>query len=287
MFHVSFPGLNLEFTINRIAFSIGNFAIYWYAIFIASGVILALLYAHFNAKRFDVDMDKLLNCFIVGVITAIIGARLYYVVFKWDYFSQYPSQIFNIRDGGIAIYGAIIGALLGGLSVAKIQKMKLLPVLDLTMICFLIGQAVGRWGNFMNQEAYGAPTDSLFRMVSEGTYGVAVHPCFLYESLWCALGVLLLHIFSKNYQRYYGQIAILYMLWYGVERTFVEGLRTDSLYLPFEVLGAQVRVSQLLSLCLVVAGIVLLIVLRKKDDNLRAKVNQSNTSDNTQEAENV
>ena len=283
MFNVSFPGLGLDFTINRVAFSIGGFDIYWYAICIASGVILALLYANFNAKRFSVDIDKLLNCFIVGVITAILGARIYYVAFKWDYFSSHLDQMFNIRDGGIAIYGAIIGALLGGLTVAKIQKMKLLPVLDLTMICFLIGQAVGRWGNFMNQEAFGTPTDSLFRMVSEGTGGVAVHPCFLYESFWCALGVLVLHIFSKKWQKYYGQIAFLYMIWYGVERFFVEGLRTDSLYLPFKIGSYEPRVSQLLSLCLVVAGIVLLIVFRNKNDINKNIVDKKEI----QEAENV
>ncbi len=272
MFNVSFPGLSLELTINRVAFTIGDsFAIYWYAILIASGVVLALLYAYFNAKRFDVNIDKLLNCFIVGVITAIVGARLYYVAFSWEDFKDNPIEILNIRDGGIAIYGAIIGALLGGLTVAKIQKMKLLPVLDLTLIGFLIGQAVGRWGNFMNQEAYGAPTDSLFRMVSEGTGGVAVHPCFLYESLWCALGVLVLHIFSVKFQRYYGQVTFLYMVWYGVERFFVEELRTDSLYLPFEIFSQPVRVSQLVSLCIVVAGVILLVVFRKKDDGLRDK----------------
>ena len=272
MFNVSFPGLGLEFTINRVAFSIGGFDIYWYALCIASGVILALFYAYFNAKRFSVDVDKLINCFIVGMITAILGARIYYVAFKWDYFSQNPSDILNIRDGGIAIYGAIIGALLGGLTVAKIQKMKLLPVLDLAMICFLIGQAVGRWGNFMNQEAYGVETDSLFRMVSEGTHNVAVHPCFLYESVWCALGVLVLHIFSKKWQKYFGQVSLLYMVWYGLERTFVEGLRTDSLYLPFMIGNYQPRVSQVLSLVLVIAGIVMLIVFRNKDDHIRETV---------------
>ena len=272
MFNVSFPGLGLEFTINRVAFSIGGFDIYWYALCIASGVILALFYAYFNAKRFSVDVDKLINCFIVGMITAILGARIYYVAFKWDYFSQNTSDILNIRDGGIAIYGAIIGALLGGLTVARIQKMKLLPVLDLAMICFLIGQAVGRWGNFMNQEAYGVETDSLFRMVSEGTNNVAVHPCFLYESVWCALGVLVLHIFSKKWQKYFGQVSLLYMVWYGLERTFVEGLRTDSLYLPFMIGNYQPRVSQVLSLVLVIAGIVMLIVFRNKDDHIRETV---------------
>lgn len=266
MFNVSFPGLGLNLTINRVAFSIGEFDIYWYAICIASGVILALTYAYFNAKRFNINVDKLIDCFIVGVITAILGARIYYVAFKWDYFSNHLDQVFNIRDGGIAIYGAIIGGLLGGCVVAKIHKMKLIPVLDLTMICFLIGQAVGRWGNFMNQEAYGTPTDSLFRMVSEGTGGVAVHPCFLYESLWCALGVLVLHIFSKKWQKYYGQVALLYMVWYGIERFFVEGLRTDSLYLPFTIGNYEPRVSQLLSLLIVITGVVLLIVFRNRND---------------------
>ena len=288
MFHVSFPGLGLEFDINRVAFSIGSFSIYWYAICIASGVVLALLYAYFNAKRFDVNLDKLINCFIVGMITAIVGARLYYVAFRWEYFSQNPMDILNIRDGGIAIYGAIIGGLLGGLIVAKIQKMKLLPVLDLAMICFLIGQAVGRWGNFMNQEAYGTQTDSLFRMVSEGTNGVAVHPCFLYESVWCALGVLVLHIFSKKWQKYYGQVALLYMVWYGIERTFVEGLRTDSLYMPFMIGNYQPRVSQVLSLVIVIAGIVMLIIFRKKNDHIRDKVALTDKNDtNSQEVENV
>ncbi len=288
MFHVSFPGLGLNFDINRVAFSIGGIEIYWYALCIVTGVLLALLYAKFNAKRFDVDNDKLLNCFIVGVITAILGARLYYVVFKWDYFMSDPARIFNIRDGGLAIYGGIIGALLGGLITAKVQKMRLLGLLDLTMIGFLIGQSVGRWGNFMNQEAFGVETDSLFRMVSEGTGMVAVHPCFLYESVWCALGVLFLHIFSKKWQKYYGQITFLYMIWYGAERAVVEGLRTDSLYLPFNIGSYQPRVSQLVSLALVIAGIVLLIVFRKRDDHIRDKVEiNDKNEDKPQEAENV
>ena len=269
MNHVSFPGLGLEFDIDRVAFSIGGFNIYWYAILITTGVLLALLYAKFNCKRFCCNMDQILNCFIVGLITAIVGARLYYVVFSWDQFADDPISMLYIRDGGLAIYGGIIGGLLGGGIVAKIQKMKLLPVIDMTMICFLIGQSVGRWGNFMNQEAYGAPTDSLFRMVSEGTYGVAVHPCFLYESLWCALGVLLLHIFSKKWQKYYGQVTFLYMIWYGFERMIVEGLRTDSLYLMQDVFSQTVRVSQVLSGILVIVGIILLIIFRKRDDHIR------------------
>lgn len=269
-FNVSFPGLNIDLVINRVAFYIGDFPVYWYGILIASGLMLALLYANANAHRFGVDTNKLFDCVIVGIITAIIGARTYYVLFRWEYFSTHPNEILDIRDGGIAIYGAIIGALIGGLTVAKIKKMKILPVLDITMICFLIGQAIGRWGNFFNQEAFGIETDSIFRMVSENTGGVGVHPCFLYESVWCALSFLFLHIFNRKFQKYHGQIFYLYLVLYGFERMIVEGLRTDSLYLPFKIASYQPRVSQVLSLVLLIVGIVMLIINRKKDDNVRA-----------------
>lgn len=272
MFHVSFPGLGIEdLPINRVAFSIGSFNVYWYGILIATGLLLAVLYAYFNAHRYDVDRNKLIDCVIVGIVTAIIGARAYYVIFKWDYFSAHPSEIIDIRDGGIAIYGGIIGALVGGLIMAKIRKMKFLPILDITMTSFFIGQAIGRWGNFFNQEAFGTPTDNVFRMVSENTGGVGVHPCFLYESVWCALGFLFLFIFNRKFQKYHGQAFYLYLVWYGAERMIVEGLRTDSLYLPFQVFGYDVRVSQALSVALVLAGIILLIVNRKKNDGMKGR----------------
>ncbi|MBQ3330548.1 MAG: prolipoprotein diacylglyceryl transferase [Ruminococcus sp.] len=272
MFHVSFPGLGInDLPVNRVAFSIGSFNVYWYGILIAIGLLLAVLYAYFNAHRYDVDRNKLIDCVIVGIVTAIIGARAYYVIFKWDYFSAHPSEIIDIRDGGIAIYGAIIGALVGGLIMAKIRHMKFLPILDITMTSFLIGQAIGRWGNFFNQEAFGTPTDNVFRMVSENTGGVGVHPCFLYESVWCALGFLFLFLFNRKFQKYHGQVFYLYLVWYGLERTFVEGLRTDSLYLPFQVFGYDIRVSQALSAVLVIAGIILLIVNRKKNDGMKGR----------------
>lgn len=270
MYHVSFPGLginNLE--INRVAFSIGSFNVYWYGVVIATGLLLAVIYAYVNADRYGVDRNKLFDCVIVGIITAVIGARVYYIAF----YSGDWSTFFDIRDGGIAIYGAIIGALIGGLTMAKIRKHPFLPLLDVTMVGFLIGQALGRWGNFFNQEAFGYQTDSLFRMISENTYidgqNVAVHPCFLYESVWCALGFLFLHIFNRKFQKYHGQVFYLYLVWYGFERMIVEGLRTDSLYLPFSVFGYDIRVSQALSFVLVVTGIILLIVNRKKDDGMR------------------
>ena len=272
MFHVSFPGLGInDLPVNRVAFSIGSFRIYWYGILIATGLLLAVLYAYFNAHRYDVDRNRLIDCVIVGVITAIIGARAYYVIFKWDYFSAHPGEILDIRDGGIAIYGAIIGALAGGLIMAKIRKMRFLPVLDITMTSFLIGQAIGRWGNFCNQEAFGTPTDSILRMVSENTGGVGVHPCFLYESVWCALGFLFLFVFNRKFQKYHGQVFYLYLVWYGLERTIVEGLRTDSLYLPFQLFGYDIRVSQALSAVLVIAGFILLILSRNKNDGMKGR----------------
>ncbi len=269
-FHVGFPGLGLDFEINRIAFQIGNIPVYWYGLIIASGLMLAVLYAYLTAKRYNVDINKLINCVLVGIVTGIIGARLYFCIFQWEYYSQHPIEILYINNGGLAIYGGIIGALLGGLTVAKIQKMKFLPVLDITMMGFLLGQGIGRWGNFMNQEAFGSPTNLPWGMVSENTGGIPVHPCFLYESLWCLLGFVLLHFYGKYKQKYAGQIFYLYLVWYGFERTIVEGLRTDSLYLPFQLFGMDIRVSQLLSLALFITGIILLIINRKKEDSFYA-----------------
>lgn len=168
-YHVQFPGFGWEFDINPIAFSIGDYKVYWYGIIIACGLLLAVLYAWKSAPRYKVDGSKLVNCVFAGMITGIIGARLYFCFFKWDYYGQNPIEILYINNGGLAIYGGIIGALLGGLTVAKIQKMEIMPVLDIAMVGFLIGQGIGRWGNFMNQEAYGSPTDLPWRMMSEGT----------------------------------------------------------------------------------------------------------------------
>lgn len=259
-YHVEFPGLGWSFEVSPVAFSLGSFSIYWYGIIIATGFVLAVIYGMRSAKQHEINEDKLINCVIVGMITAIIGARTYYVAFSWDSFRDKPMEIFNIHGGGLAIYGGLIGAVAGGLTVAKIQKMKLLPVLDVAVVGFLIGQGIGRWGNFTNQEAFGAPTTLPWRMVSENTNGVGVHPCFFYESVWCLLGVLVLHIVRTKYRKYDGQVFFLYLVWYGFERMIVEGLRADSLFLPF----ANIRVSQLLSFLLFVTGIVLLIVNRKK-----------------------
>ncbi|WP_294465661.1 prolipoprotein diacylglyceryl transferase [uncultured Ruminococcus sp.] len=269
-YNVSFPGLGLDFTISPVAFSVGSYPIYWYGIIIASGLLLAVLYAWRSAPRFNVDFNKLVNCILVGIITGIIGARLYFCFFQWDYYSRNPIEILYINNGGLAIYGGIIGALAGGLTVAKIQKMKILPILDIAMMGFLLGQGIGRWGNFANQEAFGTPTNLPWRMVSEGTNMVGVHPCFLYESLWCLLGFVLLHFYGKYKQKYSGQIFFSYLVWYGFERMFVEGLRTDSLYLPLQLFGMDIRVSQVLSFAIFVTGLVMLIINRNKEDSFYA-----------------
>ena len=269
-YHVSFPGLGLEFTINPVAFSFGSFHIYWYGIIIAAGLLLCVLYAWNSAPRYNVNGNKLINCVLVGIITGIIGARAYYCLFQWDYYSKNPIEVFYINNGGLAIYGGIIGAVIGGLIVAKLQKMKFMPVLDIAMVSFLLGQGIGRWGNFMNQEAYGYPTDLPWAMISEGTNGALVHPCFFYESTWCLLGFVLLHFYGKYKQKYAGQMFFCYLVWYGFERMLVEGLRSDSLYLPFSPFGFDIKVSQALSFAIFAIGIILLIINRKREDSFYA-----------------
>lgn len=267
MFNVSFPKLGLNFNINPEVFPmLDNVHIRWYGVIIAVGMLLALAYAYFSAERFNVNRNKLIDCVLVGIVTGIIGARLYYVLFELDRYIKDPVSIFMINEGGLAIYGGIIGGLLGGCITAKILKQKIMPILDVAVLGFLIGQGIGRWGNFMNQEAYGSPTDLPWGMVSENTHMQAVHPCFLYESLWCLLGFVLIHFLSKKFQKYSGQVFYLYLVWYGFERMIVEGLRTDSLYLPFEVFGMPIRVSQVLSALILIFGIVMLIINRKKED---------------------
>ncbi len=270
MYNVTFPALGWEFRIDPIAISLGGLTIHWYGILITTGLLLAVLYGYFSAPRYNVDKNKLIDCVIVGIITGIIGARLYYVLFKLDYYLANPGEIIMINQGGLAIYGGIIGALLGGCITAKIKKQKILPVLDVVMPGFLIGQGIGRWGNFFNQEAFGSQTDLPWGMASEATNGITVHPCFFYESVWCLLGFVLIHFIGKKYQKYSGQIFYTYLVWYGFERMIVEGLRTDSLMLPFEIFGMGIRVSQLLSLCIFITGIILLVINRKKEENFYA-----------------
>lgn len=254
IFNVTIFGLNLE--INRVAFQIGDFKIYWYGVLIMLGVVLAFVYALLNSKRFGIDNNRMLDVVIVALPVALICARLYFCIFYGNI-----TEFFNIRSGGLAIYGGIIGAFLAGVIMCKIRKVDVLSMFDLASLGFLIGQAIGRWGNFFNQEAFGSEItwSTWFGMSSENTGGKLVHPCFLYESLWCILGFILLHILSKH-RKFKGEIFLSYAAWYGFGRFFIEGLRTDSLMLNIPMLGSF-RVSQLVAALSFVAAAALLVVL--------------------------
>ena len=272
MYNVQFPGLGLDLQIDPTAFSIGSFNIYWYGIIIGIGVLLALMFAFKNLKYFGINSDAFTDCAIIGFISGIVGARLYYIIFRWEDYSHDLTSIFDIHSGGLAIYGGVIGGLLAGVITAKIKKVPILAALDIAVMGFLIGQGIGRWGNFINQEAFGTETDLPWRMVSENTNNIGVHPCFLYESIWCLLGFGLLYLFSRKYRKYDGQIFLLYLVWYGFERMFVEGLRTDSLYI------FNLRVSQILAGLTMIIGIVLLIVFRKCTSKAVNRIEESDVA---------
>lgn len=274
-FHVEFPVLGLEFDISRVAFSIGNMPIYWYGIVIGLGFALALVFAFANAKRFGIDADRMTDVIILTTICAVLCARAYYVIFAPFEYQSFWDMI-NIRDGGLAIYGGVIGAVIFGILFSKWRKVPVLPMLDLASMGFLIGQGIGRWGNFFNQEAFGTNTTLPWGMYSDGTAAylssvqstlaaqgitvdpsMPVHPTFLYESIWCLLGFVLLALYIPR-RRFHGEIALMYAAWYGAERCLVEGLRTDSLML------GGVRISQLVAGVSVVAALALLFCLRRK-----------------------
>ena len=241
---ISFPGLGLSFNPSRVAFSIGSKPIYWYGIIIAAGFLLAVYYAMRRADQFGLTQDNIIDMLICAVPLAIIGARAYYCLFSWNLYKDDPIRVLYIWEGGLAIYGGVIGAVIGLFLYTKVKKVKTSALLDIGGLGLLIGQAIGRWGNFMNREAFGAQTDSFLRMGLTDASGatIYVHPTFLYESVWNAIGLLILHFYSKR-RKFDGQIFLMYLGWYGLGRMFIEGLRTDSLYVG----ASNLRVSQLLA----------------------------------------
>ncbi|MBR2041976.1 MAG: prolipoprotein diacylglyceryl transferase [Oscillospiraceae bacterium] len=262
---ISFPGLGLEFEISRVAFSIGSIDIYWYAVIIATGFLLAMGFVFKNCKRFGIDSDRAIDVIFFAMILGIIGARAYYVAFQWDMYKDNLMEIFNIRGGGLGFYGGIIGGVLGLIIGCRLRDQKILPFLDIAGGAVLIGQGIGRWGNFVNSEAFGCNTDLPWGMTSPkiAAYierhsaevmgavmdpALPVHPTFLYESLWCALGLVIFCVLAKK-RRFDGQMFLFYLGWNGGGRMIIEGLRTDSLMIgPF-------RISQLLGAIMLIFAV--------------------------------
>ena len=263
----------ITFNIDPVAFTIPgiNWSVYWYGILIACGFLGALISGYINSKKLNINFDKVVTAIYVVLPFSVLSARLYYVIFHEDSIADF----FNFSNhgfSGLAIYGGVIGAAISATVMCLILKMDLKNIADITSIGFLIGQGVGRWGNFVNQEAYGDFTNSSWfgmtgdRIAYETGTTALVHPCFLYESLWCLLGFVLLMMYV-NKRKFKCEIALLYCVWYGAERAVVEGLRTDSLYI------GNIRVSQLLSVIIVVAAAAILIynyvkIYKSKKDKL-------------------
>ena len=290
---VSFGGIEKIFDVSSVfcEFMVNGqvFSIKWYGVIIAFGLILAALFGGRIAYTWKMDLSKMVDVLIYGMFGGIVCARAYYVIFQWDYYSIHPDEIFQIWRGGLAIYGGIIGGLIAAFITCKLEKLNFYNLLDCAGMSLLIGQGIGRWGNYANQEAFGVFTNGNYGMMSDKVisyieshkelYGLEkvvdiagyieennlfVHPTFFYEFAWCMLGVLVLYIITRKFRRFSGQTFLCYGIWYGIERTVVEGLRTDSLYIG----NTGLRVSQVLSIAIVVVCAVILVVkllsLRKK-----------------------
>jgi len=265
---VEFPGLGISIDVSPVAFSIGGFQIYWYGIIIAAAMLLAIFLGLKDAKKHNFPTNLIYDFILVAIPVGIIGARVYFVLFNWEYYSQDWSRIVDTRSGGLAIYGGILGAALGVFIMCKIRKISFTRVADYVIVYVPLAQGIGRWGNFFNQEAFGTTTDLPWGMTSETvrTYlasncpfldsAAPVHPTFLYE---CIADILLfvILVIVRNKSKYAFETACVYFIGYGFARFFIEGLRTDSLYIPY----SSIRVSQLLSLLLCIAGLIYIIYI--------------------------
>jgi len=276
MSHVTFPGLGLEFDINRVAFSIGGFDVYWYGVLIALGMFIGVILGQKNARRFGIDPDKLYDIIIFGAFGALLGGRSFYVIFADDYKVTSIKQFFNLREGGTAFYGILSGALITAFIVSRINKTKFLCLLDDLALGFLVGQGLGRWGNFFNQELFGTNTDLPWRMYSDTiakyisrnaaalyeNHGIVltdgpVHPTFLYESIWCFIGVIVLSRMIDK-RKFDGEIGLMYLVWNGIGRAFCESLRTDALF------WGPVRISQAVCITYATVAFIAIVVIRRK-----------------------
>lgn len=272
---IRFPHLGLEFNLPT-GFSIGNFEIKFYGIIIALGLLAGAFLAYHEAKRTGQNVDDYIDYTFFAVIGALICARIYYVAFEWDYYSVHPKEIINIRKGGIAIYGAVIGGAIALFIFTRVKKLKFFKMADTIMPGLLIGQIIGRWGNFFNREAFGGYTDSIFAMqlplsdvaadtvnegmivLADGVKYVQVHPTFLYESVLNLILLILILVF-RDKKKFYGETLCRYLMGYGIIRFFVEGLRTDQLQF-----GNGIAVSQVLSVVLFTAALAVTIFMHIK-----------------------
>ena len=271
---ISFPMLG-NFSINPPSyFTVFGRNIYFYGVLIALGFLLAILYCGRRSREFGIEADDFYDLMLWLIPLSIVGARLYFVLFRLEDYRDDPLSVFALREGGLAIYGGIIAGVLTVVLVCRHKRISVPAMLDLSCYGLLIGQILGRWGNFMNREAFGSETESFLRMGLTAPDGssIFVHPTFLYESLWNLAGLLFLILWEKKGKRRYdGQCALIYFFWYGLGRAWIEGLRTDSLYLG----GSGIRVSQLLSAVLVlVAGALLLIQSRRPHPPEKLYVNR-------------
>ena len=273
--HIDFPALGWSLPISDtlVQFTLfgHEFTIKWYGVLIAIGFLLAVLYALRRAPEFDLNPDHMIDAVLVCTLVGFVCARLYYVFFCADvqkYLSN-PLSILYIWEGGLGIYGGIIGAFASGILMCRLRRLNTRAMFDIASLGFLIGQAIGRWGNFFNQEAFGSNTTLPWGMTGDiiasgpnGTSGYTtsdpVHPTFLYESLWCLTGFLLLHFISKRFYKFKGEIFCGYLVWYGIGRFMIESLRTDSLMI------GQMRASQLVAIIAVLTGVVLFLVWRRQ-----------------------
>ena len=265
---IRFPGLfgDWAFTASAKALDIGK-GVYWYGIIIAIGLLMALLFCMKQRKKYGISEDDLLDGLLWGIPFGIIGARLYYVIFYLDLYRNSDGtvnwrEVIAIWDGGLAIYGGVIATVIVALLLSRRRKFKIGAMLDLVVMGLLIGQIFGRWGNFMNREAFGAETTLPWRMQLTTTAGtlIEVHPTFLYESLWNLIGLLLIVFVVSKARRFDGENTWFYFLWYGIGRFWIEGLRTDSLYLfNWTIAGQPIRVSQALSLVMVLVSAFMLL----------------------------
>lgn len=248
---------------DRVAFTIFGIDVMWYGVLIATGMLIGVGLAIKESKRVGISEDDVLNIAIIAVPIAIICARLYYVIFSWDYYSQNPSEILNIRGGGLAIHGGLIGGILTGYIYTKVKKMDFFKTADAVIVGMPLAQAIGRWGNFINGEAHGGPTTLPWGIMVDG---VKVHPTFLYESIWDFGIFLFLMIFMRKKKTYEGEVIVSYITLYSVGRFFIEGLRTDSL------MFGPIRMAQFVSLVGVVGGLLLHFYLKNKSKKINKTV---------------